>query len=858
MTSDLTPERWRLVSAILDEALESSAADREAVLKRWCGEDRGLRADVERLLGADARPDDVLDEPARLLSGALQDAGFADDTIEETPAGTTIGAYKVVREIGRGGMGVVFLADRADGAFNHRVALKVVHAGAASDAERQRFLRERQILATLDHPFIARLFDGGVTPDGRPYFAMEYVEGESLTTFCKEQRLGLEARLRLFLDVCRAVEAAHAHLIVHRDLKPSNILVSLDGRVKLLDFGIARPLGEGLMGATLTAAHAMTPEYAAPEQIQQASITVATDVYGLGVVLYELLAGRRPFAASTLFELSAAVLQQTPSRPSASLESDAVTGWPAGMTISRLRRRFRGDLDTIVLTALRKEPERRYQSVEALRRDIERHLRHEPVMARPDSTAYRAVKFMRRHAVAVTAAVVVMLALVAGLIGTMWQAAIASQQARRAEAAKAFMAGVFQLSDPSEALGETIKAREILDLAARRIDSEFAETPEIQGDMFTLMGRIYTSLGLYPQAARLLERALEIRRRIYPADHMEIGDSLDAMGVLQTREGRYIEAEVSLQAAVDIVSRTAGENSAEVASSLSHLSEVQVERASYVEAAATAERALEIRRRLFGGREARVAETLAILASATRGRGDFERALALDREALDIRHEQFGEQHPDVVKSLSSLGTTSMGRERYVEAENFYRQALAVARRTLGPNHPDTLEIVGRLGTALSAQGRFAAGEVLLREALEARQLRVGEHHPSLITNLNALASTLRQVGEREEAARLYRTAVAIAEQRLGAEHLEVARNLADLGTLLNEEGHASEAEVLLRRAVAIFTTVLGARHVTTAEAMTSLGECLLSLGRSSEAAELLEQSHDVLSAARANHPSTR
>jgi serine/threonine-protein kinase len=857
MASDVTPERWRQVSAVLDAALDCSEGERPDILDRLCGPDASLRQDVERLLAADATTGGLLDEPNGLM--ALADDRDADAEAPDLPEGAEVGHYKVLREIGRGGMGVVFLAARADGTFDQQVALKVVRMGLTSDEERHRFLRERQILAALNHPNIARLYDGGATADGRPYLAMEYVEGEPITKYCDAHGLGLEARLTLFLDVCHAVEAAHRHLVVHRDLKPSNILVTRERRIKLLDFGIAKPLVERASATTRTVVHALTPEYAAPEQILQAPVTVATDVYGLGVILYELLTSRRPFQAATVFELPAAVVQQDPPRPSASVVPEPDTALRLGLPVRRLRRRLRGDLDTIVLTALRKEPERRYQSVERLRRDLERYLRREPILAHPDSRTYRAKRFVQRHSIGVAAALLVLLSLAGGLAGTIWQARVASQQARRAEAATDFMAGVFRLSDPSVAIGETVTAREILDLAARRIESELGGTPEIQADMFALIGRIYTDLGLYRNAEPLLMRAIDIRKRLYPDERWEIGDSLDAIGVLQGKLGRYAEAEETLRRALAVLSRTAGAVSAETATSLNHLAELQLLTASHAQAAASAESALGIRQRLFGNRQPAVAESLALMAEAARAEGSLTRATSLDREALDIRRAHFGENHPAVIASLSSLASDSAQQRLYREAEELYREALASARRTLGPDHPDTLEIVSRQGIVAAEQGRFAAAEVLLREALVARRLRVGERHPSLIANINALAGTVQRLGRHDEAEGLYREALAIAESGLGANHLEVAKNLADLGVLLTERGHAAEAEPLLRRSVTIFTTVRGRGDARTAEAALALGECLLSLGRRSEAAPLLEESHGLLQKTLGdNHPTTQ
>ena len=799
----MTPESWRQVSALVDELLDQPPAVRAERLDRLCPDDSGLRIEVERMLRAD-------DEAGAFLSGGFDQVAAWIDDVEGAPArergdplcGATVGPYRVIREIGRGGMGVVFLAERADGAFDQQVALKVVHRWSSSESERHRFFRERRILAQLDHPSIARVFDGGVTADGRPYFAMEYVDGEAITAYCANRALGTEDRIRLYLDVCLAVEAAHQHLIVHRDLKPSNILVSRDGRVKLLDFGIAKPLDrDAFLTVTQTGEHPMTPEYAAPEHVRRGPITVMTDVYGLGLVLYEVLTGDRPFRSGRPLELAAAVVAEEPLRPS------AVVGAAA------LRRRLRGDLDTIVLTAMRKEPERRYASAGALRSDLERFLRRQPILARADSVGYRARRFAQRHRAGVAATAVVALSLVAGISGVLWQAKAALQQARRVEAVKTFMSGVFRLSDPSEAAGQTLKAREILDLAARRVDTELADAPEIQADMLTLMGRIYTQVGLYQNAAPLLERGLELRRRLRTAGPAEIGDSLDALGVLQTREGHFTEAERTLAAALDAVGRRPASDSGARATVLNHLGAVQLDRSDHRAAVATIQEALAIRKTLLGNRHPAVAESLDLLAQVRRALGDLDGATALDRQALDIRRAQFGPDHPDVISSLGSLALDAFDKAQYRDAAALYAQALDAAGRTLGPDHPDTLQLRTNLAAVMAQQGQVADSERMLRETIAAMRRRLGESHPTLVGILNNLAMAERRLGRLDEAERIYRETLSMAERELGPAHVEVAKNLNDLAMLVKEQGHLDEAEALVQRSIPILTGALGEAH---------------------------------------------
>src|SRR5262245_8366923 len=491
------------VARIFGEALERPAAERRAFLDAACASAPELRAEAESLLAAHEQAGGFLDEIDTAREAALLDA-----TAEpEPPEGRRVGPYRLLREVGRGGMGVVYLAERVEGGFEQRAAIKLVKRGMDTDAILRRFLRERQILAGLEHASVARLLDGGVTDDGHPYFAMEYVDGEPLTVYCENRQLGIEARLRLFEEACRAVQHAHGKLVVHRDLKPSNMLVTGEGRLKLLDFEIAKLLTEDddATAITLTqvGTRVLTPDYAAPEQVRGEPVTTATDVYALGVVLYELLAGRLPHGGErrSLGEMARAICEEEPRAPSM-----------AAAAQPRRARELRGDLDTVVLKALSKEPSRRYASAEALAEDIRRFLSGHPVRARRDTVGYVVTKFVRRHKVGVAAATVAVLSLLLGLAGTAWQAAVAARErdrarleAERAEKVKEFLVGLFKASDPAESTGEAITARELMDRGAERIEKELAGHPSLQAELFEIVAGISHELGRYEQARSLAE-----------------------------------------------------------------------------------------------------------------------------------------------------------------------------------------------------------------------------------------------------------------------------------------------------------------------------------------------------------------
>jgi serine/threonine-protein kinase len=561
-------ERRARADAVFTEALDLEASAREACVRERCGEDHELADLVLRLLADAESDDDAFLSPGRLLEGPLWQRASAALESGGIGPGSSVGAWTVVRELGAGGMATVYLVRRREAEFSQQAALKLIKRGIDTDEVAHRFRQERQILASLDHPNVARLLDGGVSEDGRPYFVMEYVDGPPVDRWCEEQRATIEKRLALFLDVARAVEQAHRRLVVHRDLKPGNVLVDPRGDVKLLDFGIAKlldPLAAAEAPATRTAVRVMTPEYASPEQVRGEPVTTASDVYQLGLLLYELLTRRRAHQVEggSLTDIERVVCRQIPV--------------PPGAIVGKLR----GDLDTIVMKALAKEPDARYASVTALIEDVTRHLEGLPVKARRPTVAYRVHRFVRRHALAVAAAAVVLVSLVAGLSATLWQARVAARErdnARR-EAATAgrvseFLIETFEIADPGEARGNTVTAREVLDSGTRRIGL-LDDEPEIQSTMKDVMGRVYQSLGLYDPAHTLLTESLTMRRAASSTPDPRVADSLDHVGMLWIAKGKYDEAEKSLHEGLAMRRALFGESHGSVADSLQHLAQLE-------------------------------------------------------------------------------------------------------------------------------------------------------------------------------------------------------------------------------------------------------------------------------------------
>ena len=494
-------ERWEWVNSIFDGAVELAEPERTRFLEQECGDDRDLRAEVDSLLASDAQASQFIEDPPLAIPREM----FPDD--KNDPAGQELGAYRILREIGRGGLGTVYLAERADESYRKEVAIKLVRRGLDTEDILQRFRHERQILAQLEHPNIARLIDGGTTEDGRPYFVMEYVQGEILTKYCDAKELGTHERLHIFRKVCQAVSYAHQNLVIHRDLKPSNILVTAAGVPKLLDFGIAKVLtaDEEAYTPTIPGLRVMTPEYASPEQIKGGRITTSSDVYSLGVVLYELLTGQKPYRLTSRIpgEISRAITDQEPERPStAAKERDSrIENRDAVGSRSPIRdaRSLKGDLDNIVLMALRKEPERRYASVEQFSEDIRRHLEGLPVRAHHDSFRYRARKFVQRNKASVVAALLLMFAIIAGMAATLWQSHLAQVERNKAEkrfgeVRKLANSNLFDVYPQIENLEGSLKAREtILKNALTYLDSLAREASgdwELQAELATAYEKV--------------------------------------------------------------------------------------------------------------------------------------------------------------------------------------------------------------------------------------------------------------------------------------------------------------------------------------------------------------------------------
>ncbi|MDX1546008.1 MAG: serine/threonine-protein kinase, partial [Rhodothermales bacterium] len=691
-------DRWQDVEALFAEALRRSPDGRSALLHEIAGRDPALADEVASLLAAHDGADGFFDGLAGgfLVPLAARLAGSAPSVPER------VGPYRVLGEVGRGGMSVVYRAGRADGQFEQEVALKFIRRGVDGSEQVRRFLAERQILASLNHPHIARLYDGGVLDDGRPYFVMEFVDGRPIDRYCDAARLRLDARLRLVLTVLDAVAYAHRNLVVHRDLKPSNILVTAEGVPKLLDFGIAKLLDDDAESTlTQTGSRWMTPEYAAPEQVRGERVTTATDVYQLGVMLYRLCTGHRPYrlAGSSTYEVERAVCEEEPTRPSLVVgQTEEVRQGtatlritPEGVSASRstdepaLRRILAGDLDAIVLKALRKAPEERYASVEALADDLRAFLDGRPVEARRGSAAYRARKFVRRHRWGLSVAASIALLLVGYAVTATLQARQIARERDRAqqEQAKArqvtdFLLGLFETADPNRALGEAVTARELLDRGAARVRRELQAQPAVLAQALETIGQVYEKLGLYGEAQAQLEAALALR----PPDQAsssERAEGLHALAVVLHRAGRFADAEARLREALALWDAVP-EARAGRARSLHLLGALRKEQDDFAAAETLLGDALAIQQALGEPARLDAARTLRTLAGLRHDLGDTAAADSLYHAALTLQRQGLGADHLEVAETLNLLAVLREDQGRFDEAERFYGETLAMYR----------------------------------------------------------------------------------------------------------------------------------------------------------------------------------
>jgi eukaryotic-like serine/threonine-protein kinase len=767
------PQQWQRVKQIVGSALERQPVDRGAFLDEVCSQDTELRAEVESLLAAYRDSDDLSKNP--WVESTEQEAGPK-----------VIGPYCLLKELGIGGMGQVWLAQQTE-PVRRPVALKLIKAGMYDASTVQRFKAERQSLAIMDHPAIAKVFDAGTTATGQPYLVMEYVDGRPITEYCDSKKLGIRARLELFIRVCEGVRHAHQKAIIHRDLKPSNILVvEVDGkpRPRIIDFGLAKTAAPQAPGETLftqIGAFLGTPGYMSPEQADPDvhDIDTRTDVYSLGAVLYELLTGSVPFPTKDgkrrPEEIRRQLREEDPPRPSTKIGS--YRGLVTARALARntdskqLTILLRGDLDWITLRALERERERRYPTPSALAADIQNYLQNRPVSARPANVGYHLRKYIRRHAAAVAVAGGAVLLLLAFAIMQGVELRRITRERERADRITEFMTNMFNVSDPSEARGNTITAREILDRSSKEIDTGLSHDPELKAQMLDVMGNVYDGLGLYTRAERLLRLAVDSRTQALGPEHLGTLTSGARLAQVVSKQGKYGEAEKMERELLQIDSRALGRDHRATLKEMSDLAWTLELRGQIAEAEKLCREVLLRQQRALGVNDADSIESSRLLGVNLESQRRFREAENNFRLILDVRRRVLGPEHPLTLKALDDLGVVLTEEDRYGEAEQVFRQTLDISSRVLGADHPDTLITMGNLATVFESQDRYPESEKLQREVLARCRRTLGPDHPFTALALYNIADVLYYERNYSQAAGLLRETVDIQRRILGSGH---------------------------------------------------------------------------------------
>jgi serine/threonine-protein kinase len=829
-------QRLARVAEIFHRALATPSEKRPELLASSCGGDDELRLEIEELIAAAAREETALDRSfARSAGGA-------------SPPPERIGKYRVERLIGPGGSSLVYLAEEEGQGFHRPVALKVL-AGPQPPALAARFEAETRILAGLEHPGIARLYDAGLSEAGATFLAMEYVEGETIVAHCRERRLGLGERLAIFVQVLEAVSFAHRNLVVHRDLKPANILVSRAGRAKLLDFGIARlldPAGADEPAATATWLRALTPFYASPEQIRGERLTTSTDVYSLGVVLYELLAERRPFSEddSTRAALERAFRADEPAPPSIARRERADPSPPHWRELS-------GDLDAIVLRALRRDPRERYRSVEAFAEDLGAHLGGLPVKARRGTLSYRASRFLRRHAGAVATAVAVLAGSAAGIV---WHtqrldrerdlahaaALEAEREARRAERVVELLSGIFDAASPYEAAGRPLSGRQLVEGGGARVERSLLGDPETRAQLQVVFGGIWSQLGDYQRANELLEPAVRVLEQSLGLEHRATAAAWTALARIRHRQGRFAEARQLEERAIAVERRVVGREPA-LADTLNAYGNTLKSLGEFAAGRAALEEAITIYGETLGPESPALGKALGNLGLVLERQEDWQGAAAAHQRSIEVLRGAYGSQSPVPVVGMTNLANVRSHQHRDGEAVALLREALRVNQAALGEGYAGESNLRNYLAFAYFDQRRYEEARAEFGRAVAVAIAEKGASHPDVAWPTRGLAMVEAATGHLAAARALDERVLALREAARGAEHWEVAQSLDDLASLAERAGDRAAQIRYLRRALAVHRKVDDPGHPQTARAAARLGGALCAAG-DREGRALLEE----------------
>lgn len=737
---------WEQVETIVDRALELPASEREKYISEKCGENKQLKGEVTQLLESIFESEGWLDDPENYKKGFYENISSDITSVPSTPSliGENIGAYTIREKIGEGGMGAVYRAQRSDGEFDHEVAIKIIRHSRATDQNIKRFKREQRILAGLNHPGIARLFDGGVTEDGSPYIVMEYVNGIAIDDFCEQHDCSLKQKLALFQQVLEAVRYAHENLVIHRDLKPANILVNQAGEIKVLDFGISKLLEqEKDTEITQTGTRLLTPRYAAPEQITQKNITTSTDLYALGIILYELLSGKNPYdlEGASPYEIEEAVVHQEPPAPGSRAETKII------------RKTLKGDLNAIVLKAIRKNPTQRYRVANEFIEDLNNYHQGMPVSARTGSIPYRSKKFISRHKLGIAAAFLLMV-LSAGFTIIHTSRITQERNNARLEAQKAtqiknLLIDILQQQDPFAQPNRNITLAEILDVGVQDIENSLDNQPEIKAELLGLMGDNHASLGNFKKGEDLVKKALDL----YDPTQLESAlqtyiNNLSRLGRIQYRTGRFKEAESSYFEALELVKHEYGENASQITHLYSSLASVYREKGQLLKTEEFYKRAIAL---ADSTQKLALATSLGNLAIAYRDQEQFDKALTLHKQSLELEHQVHDTLHPDLASAYNNLAFTYQQKGDFPKADSLHQIALSMRRKLFPPDHHHIASSLVRMGLLKIKQFHTQDAEQYLKDGYDILSSKLPEEHWQVLSAKGGLAVSRAMQGKFKE-----------------------------------------------------------------------------------------------------------
>lgn len=815
-------QQWDHLSNIIDTALELSEKERSSYIERECRGKPDMKREVTELLraidqsGAESYLEDLNDYPRHL---AREISETEMETFSSSLIGTPVDNYEIVDLIGHGGMGSVFLAERSDKSITQKVALKLLRRGMDTPSNIARFRRERNILAKLDHPNIARLLDGGMTEDNLPYLVMEYVEGAPLYTYCDEHQLSVEERLDLFKDICDAVQQAHNNAIIHRDLKPSNILVTEDGVVKILDFGIAKiaepkdPDNTELF-ETRTGARILTPAYATPEQLSHSPITTKTDIYALGTLLYELLAGVHPFEleGKKFNEIEDLIRHKTPPSPADRFKNmDTVDRQAAGKCRNTspevVQKKLRGDLGAIVMKALRKDPDGRYNTVSQLLEDLRRRENSLAIIAREDTFSYKVSKFSQRYRKELTSAAAVLLLFTVMVAYYTFQLSRERNEARieaqKAQQVSSFLTSLFRAGNPTYHPADTVTAATLLKRGKKRLKS-LDNQPEVRAQLSTVIGSAYLELGKFNQARPLIEQSQKLGKKLFGPASLEYAEALKSHGILQRKMGNFAKAESLQQKGQSIYQNSSDATHLTLAGSLNELGWTVYELGNYGRADSLYLKALRQIEKSPKPAEKIRAHILINRSSVLRKMGDLDKAERFARKALSIRKRKFGEIHPHVGMAYNDLGLILDSQGNNKQADSLYHRGLSISQRLYDTPHPDISTTLYNIGSLYREQKKYKKALDYLSRSLDMERQILGNTHPTIAITLSQLASVAREMEKFKKAARWSHRALSIRKEKLPNIHPKIATAYHDLGLIMHEWGKTNRADSLYHKSLEV------------------------------------------------------